>query len=89
VFVRPHEIGIAPADGGRAGHAATVAHIGFADWIVKLALRVGDVPRTLDVVLQELESRRLALKVNQRVVVYLRDRQLAGRAVVKASLCGL
>jgi hypothetical protein len=89
VFVRPHEIGIAPADGSRGGLAATVAHIGFAGSVVKVELRVGDARRTLDVVLQELEYRHLALKVSQRVVVYLRDRQPAGHAVVQASLRGL
>jgi hypothetical protein len=77
------------ANGSRGGLAATVAHIGFAGSIVKVELRVGDVQRTLDVVLQEPEYRNLALRVNQRVVVYLRDRQLAGRAVVQASLRGL
>jgi hypothetical protein len=41
------------------------------------------------VVLQELEYRPLALKVSQRVALYLRDRQPAGRAVVQASLRGL
>ncbi len=89
VFVLPHEIGIAPADGSCGGLAATVAHIGFADSIVKVELRVGDARRTLDVVLQKLEYRHLALKVNQRVVIYLRDRQLAGRVVVQASPRGL
>jgi hypothetical protein len=69
--------------------AATVAHIRFAGLIVKVELRVGDVRRTLDVLLQELRYRHLALKVNQRVVVYRRDRQLSGRAVVQASLRGL
>jgi hypothetical protein len=52
-------------------------------------LRVGDARRTLDVVLQKLEYRHLALKVSQRVVVNLRDRRVAGRAVVQASLRGL
>jgi hypothetical protein len=52
-------------------------------------VKVGDARRTFDVVLQELEYRHLALKVSQRVVVYPRDRQPAGRAVVQASLRGL
>jgi hypothetical protein len=50
------------------------AHIGFAGWIVKVKSRVGDARRTLDVVLQKLEYRHLALEPNQRVVMYLRDR---------------
>jgi len=52
-------------------------------------LRVADARHTLNVVLQKLEYRHLALELNQRVVMYLLDRQLAVRAVVQALLPGL
>jgi hypothetical protein len=38
------------------------------------------------VVLQKLEYRHLALELNQRVVMHLRDRSLAGRLIAQASL---
>jgi hypothetical protein len=40
-------------------------------------------------VLQKLEYRHLALELNQRLVMYLRDRQPAGRRVAQISLPGL
>jgi hypothetical protein len=76
VFVRPHEIGIARENGGRHSLAAIVVHIGFAGSTMKVELRVGE--RTVDVELPEPEYRHLALRVTERVVVYLRDRQVAG-----------
>ena len=81
VFVRPHELGIEREGGGPHGLAATVAHIGFAGAAVKVELRIGSSPGSVDVELQELEYRRLALEVSQPVLLYLRDRQPAGASV--------
>ena len=62
---------------------------GFAGWIVKVGLRVGHARHTLDVLLQKLEHRHLAPELNQGLVMYLRDRQLAGRLLAQESLPGL